>query len=158
MKLRRISTVTLIGITSVLAFGLPAATLQPNPLFGVLLGGHEVSSTGQANTGDKDGIGSVTVTIIPGSSSTAPGKLCYGLTVTKIDKPTAAHIHKGNAGTNGAIVVNLSPPSAGNPGASSGCVSVPASTLTQIQNDPSGFYVNVHNSEFPNGAIRGQLF
>jgi hypothetical protein len=156
VKLRYLATATIIGITSVLAVGRPAVTLQPNPLFAVLLGGNEVGANNQANAGDPNGAGSATVIIIPGTST--QGRLCYGLTVNNIANPNAAHIHRGNAGTNGGIVVNLTAPAAGNPGHSSGCVSVANSVLTQIQSDPSGFYVNIHNTQYPNGAIRGQLF
>jgi hypothetical protein len=166
MQLRHLARVTLISITSILAFGKPAATIEPQPLFAVLLGGNEVSSTGQANAGDGNGVGSATVTISLGSilsrnpnpNINVQGKLCYGLTVANIGKPTAAHIHRGKAGTNGSIVVNLMPPTDGNPGASSGCVNVPITQLVEIQANPSSFYVNIHNAEFPNGAIRGQLY
>ncbi len=29
--------------------------------------------------------------------------------------------------------------------------------LAQIEANPSGYYVNLHNARFPGGAIRGQL-
>ena len=122
------------------------------PLFAVLLGGNEVSPTGEADAGDNDGRGSATV-IIDGP------KLCFGIVVEDIDTPILAHIHRGVAGVNGPIVVDLVPPEAGNPGASSGCVSVSdKELLEEIQNRPVGFYVNVHTERFPAGAVRGQLF
>lgn len=122
------------------------------PLFAVLLGGNEVSATGEANAGDKNGRGSATV-IIDGT------KLCFGILVEAIDTPILAHIHRGVAGVNGPIVVDLVPPDAGDPGASSGCVSESDKELLgEIQNRPVGFYVNVHTERFPAGAVRGQLF
>ncbi len=30
-------------------------------------------------------------------------------------------------------------------------------TVAEILANPSAYYVNVHNAEFPSGAIRGQL-
>lgn len=38
-----------------------------------------------------------------------------------------------------------------------GCVEAAADLLERIVADPESFYVNLHNAEFPAGAIRGQL-
>ena len=76
----------------------PSVQATVPPLFAVLLGGNEVSSSGEANAGDPDGYGSATV-IIRGTT------LCFGITVDGIDKPILAHIHQAPAGLNGDIVV-----------------------------------------------------
>src|SRR5918999_1275995 len=62
--------------------------------FGVLTGAAEPDG------GDKNGRGSFSG-IFKGDT------LCYGLTVSNIGKPNAAHIHKGSRGENGDIVVTL---------------------------------------------------
>src|SRR5688572_5060205 len=123
-----------------------------SPLFAVLLGGNEVSNDGQANVGDPDGVGSATV-LFDGTT------LCFGITVNNLDTPTAAHIHQERAGVNGPIVVPLTAPADGDPGASSGCIpDVDTNLVEEIFTHPEAFYVNVHTEKFPAGAIRGQLF
>jgi hypothetical protein len=43
-------------------------------------------------------------------------------------------------------------------GTSTGCVdNVSVALIKELRQTPEKFYVNVHNAEFPNGAIRGQL-
>jgi hypothetical protein len=134
-------------------FGIGAVSAQGIQHFAVLKGGNEVSPGGQAAAGDLDGSGTATVI------SPAAGQICFSITVQRIGNPTAAHIHRAEAGQNGPIVVNLVAPSTGNPGTSSGCVSgIAAGLVTDIRNRPSQFYVNVHNAAFPLGAVRGQLF
>lgn len=81
--------------------------------------------------------------------------LYFYLWETGIAAPTAAHVHSGGAGVNGGVLVGLSPTFSNGQG--SGNVSVGASTLAAIQANPSLYYVNIHNGDFPNGAIRGQL-
>jgi hypothetical protein len=131
-----------------------AQGLNPSrpPFFAVLLGGNEVSDEGQANAGDPNGVGSATILI---DDTT----LCFGITVNNLDQPTAAHIHRGHAGVNGPIVVPLTPPASGDPGASSDCIpEVDPDLLREIRANPGRFYVNVHTEKFPAGAVRGQLF
>jgi hypothetical protein len=121
-------------------------------LFAVLTGRKEVDAQGNRGVGDLDGRGSFTA-IVDG------GRLCFGITVKNIDAPVAAHIHKGGPNTAGPIVVPLSPhPTAGDPGASSGCVTVTASLSRAILKNPRRYYANVHTGPFPGGAVRGQLF
>ncbi len=131
-----------------------AATLpccKGGPLYGVLNGQNEVAPDGRKRAGDPDGRGSA-------SAIYDDGKLCFGLTVKDIGKPTGAHIHRGRRGQNGPIVVHLRPPRAGDPGASSRCVNVEESLARSIIENPGRFYWNVHTSEYPAGAVRGQVF
>lgn len=120
-------------------------------LFGVLLGRNEIGQDGSRRAGDPDGRGSATATI-DGT------KLCFGLTARDIGEPTMAHIHRGKRRENGPPVVTLTQPSAGDPGASSGCVDVDAALAAELVKTPHKFYWNIHTKDFPDGAIRGQVF
>lgn len=99
--------------------------------------------------GDPDGFGSATMSVNPGQE-----RICYSLSVSNIEPAEAAHIHIGEAGTAGPVLVALSAPSGGS---SQGCVSVSRDAAKQIIKNPGNYYVNVHNSEYPGGAVRGQL-
>ena len=86
----------------------------------------------------------------------ASSEVCWELSVSTITLPAAAaHIHEGARGVAGPVVVPLSAPDAG--GAASGCVTADAALMTRIMQSPDNFYVNVHTSDFPAGAVRGQL-
>ena len=76
---------------------------------------------------------------------------------------TASHIHPGQAGSNGGVIVSL--------GLTAGEVSFPTGsgsfskrgvTMTvdqanAIMANPAGFYLNIHTAGNPNGVARGQL-
>ncbi len=100
--------------------------------------------------GAPSGQGFATVAFDPGAST-----LYYYLWETGIGAPTTAHIHTGGAGTAGGVLVGLSPSFTN--GQAFGHVAVDATTLAAIQAAPDLYYVNIHNADFPNGALRGQL-
>ena len=111
-----------------------------------------VQMTGTAERpgpGDPDGRGTAEFRINAGQ-----GQLCYTLTVENIDPATAAHIHRAPTTAPGPVVVPLDAPT---DGSSEGCAEVERDLLQEILRDPSDFYVNVHNTPFPGGAVRGQL-
>jgi len=85
------------------------------------------------------------------------GLVCYRLHAANVTLPTtAAHIHRGASTVNGPVVVPFTAPGAD--GNSSGCVTAsPATLIDEIIGNPAGFYVNVHTTEHPAGAIRAQL-
>jgi len=105
---------------------------------------------GGVGSPDTDGAGHATFKI-----DTAKNEVCYTVMVEKIGVATAAHVHKGAAGASGPPVVPMTKPEAA--GKSSGCATVDAAVVKDILANPAGYYVNVHNAEFPGGAIRGQL-
>jgi len=123
---------------------------------GTAFAGHEVtilSATLDGNDevpvkGDPNGRGEVRVFGIDGSTNT----LCYVIEVEKIEPATAAHIHEAPEGAAGDVVVTLARPTDGD---SAGCVETPLAQ--EILADPENYYVNVHNDEYPGGAVRGQL-
>ena len=84
------------------------------------------------------------------------GMVCYRLRVAGVTLPTTgAHIHRGAAGSNGPVVVAFAAPGA--TGSSSGCATSTATLIDEIAASPAGFYVNVHTTQNPSGAIRSQL-
>jgi hypothetical protein len=99
--------------------------------------------------GDPDGSGMAEVTTVDRTDN-----LCYEVSVRNIETATAAHIHRGGRGVSGPPVVTLDAPADGE---SNGCLSIDSNLLDEIERNPRGFYINVHNARYPNGAVRGQL-
>jgi CHRD domain-containing protein len=109
-----------------------------------LSGGNEVN-----RLGDADGGGVLRFTV-----KSQGRQFCYDLSTSSITEATTATINAGDRSSNGNVVIALEAPVSGR---SQGCVSGDIQTLADIAANPSHYYVNVTNAEFPNGAIRGQL-
>ena len=135
-----------------------AAERLPNSLhggdpFSAVLSGH--------------GSGAAMVTLNPGHS-----EVCWEVTVAGLTAPAfASHIHKGGAGVTGPVVVPFFNTGVATPSSAtsfSGCTeNVDRALIEDIQDNPAGYYVNVHTScvaqpatcgpAFPVSAVRGQL-
>jgi CHRD domain len=159
MKQRRLFAALLFAALAALALAGPASAAKLDGadhggrLFATTLSGAEEVDpvTGALGAGDPDGSGLATLTVNPGQKV-----VCYELGVEDIMLPAVgAHIHVGDAGENGPIVVELAEPNAS--GVLSGCEEVSRELALAIIQNPEGYYVNVHTGDFPNGAIRGQL-
>jgi hypothetical protein len=159
-------TLALAGVVAVgTAVAVPlgsAVAGHTNTLLESTLDGRAEVGDGNRIAGDPNGTGEVYVFGIDGDPTT----LCYVLTVDRIERASAAHIHEAGAGENGDVVVNLAAPGDGN---AADCLTegeilpsgAPAfvgdTTAAEILANPEEYYVNVHNSEYPGGALRGQL-
>jgi hypothetical protein len=142
-------SVGLIGLIMFIAgisFVLSAQDPQQGgrPLSTTLTGAAEVPGPG-----DTDGTGTASITLNHGK-----GEVCYELSVDKIAAANAAHIHAGAVDKAGPPIANLTPPTNGS---SKGCVALDKDKIKDVMQNPANYYVNVHNAEFPDGAVRGQL-
>ena len=142
--MRRLFAVASIVVLAILVFGTAAVVAGGRPLSTTLTGAAEVPGPG-----DPDGTGTASLTLNHGQ-----GEICFELTVTGIAPATAAHIHFAPVGVAGPVVVPLTPPTSGS---SSGCVSADRDLVKAIIQNPENYYVNVHNAQYPAGALRGQL-
>jgi hypothetical protein len=151
-SVRRIAICLLASVGLLLASALPASAEPVGVLFRVELTGEaEVTSTGVPNQGDLDATGTATVTINPGL-----GQVCWTIEVAGDIQPIrAAHIHVAPATAPGPIVVPLEDED--HMFTPVGCTEVSRELALAIILNPSAYYVNVHNAEFPAGALRGQL-
>ena len=100
--------------------------------------------------GDPDGRGSARITI-------RGTRVCWRLVVPGIQDPHAAHIHVGRRGAEGPPIVPLFLRHTSLERPKRGCVRAGAVEARDIARRPGRYYLNVHNDEFPNGAVRGQL-
>lgn len=126
-----VSTLFLLGVGSA-----QAAFVQFNiPLSG---------ATEVPGPGDADGSG-LAIIRLDGVTNT----INWAITVNNIAPVTGAHIHQGAIGTAGPIVIDFN-------GQLNGSNLVDADVSNVLAN-PLGFYVNIHNADFPSGAVRGQI-
>lgn len=116
-----------------------------------LTGEAEVNAAGDPNKGDLDGTGSASITINVGQQ-----RVCWDIDVDDIAPPTRGHIHKAPSTTTGPIVVGFFEADTVD---LNGCTTTPVdrALLRDIIQNPQDYYVNVHNADFPAGALRGQL-
>ncbi len=78
------------------------------------------------------------------------------MTAEDIGAVTQSHIHTGAEGASGGVLIPLDVD--GFDGTTEGCTSdVAAADIQMVLDNPAGFYVNLHTTDFPAGAIRGQL-
>lgn len=106
------------------------------------------------DAGPEGATGTASITI-----DDATGEVCYELTIDGLDEGdavVAAHIHAGEAGVAGEVVVPLfiEPPT----GEMTGCAE--GSTLDLVADiiaNPGEYYINIHSRDYPDGAVRGQL-
>jgi hypothetical protein len=130
-----------------LAAGVATASNHVTTLSTTLTGAEEPGG------GDPNGKGFVTLEIF------SNGTICYEGKVQAIGRNiTGAHIHAQVAGVNGPVVVDLDPFNAEITGnKAEHCVVTTATLAAAIVATPSSYYVNVHTTAYPGGAIRGQL-
>lgn len=145
MRASRIPNVLAMGLALAIGEGASAFAEEGGRPISVALTGPAEAPT----PGDPDGSGTATLRINPGQQ-----QVCYELSVTGIAAATAAHIHKAPAGAAGPVVVGLTAPTSGS---SKACAEVARQLALDILKTPADYYVNVHNAEFPGGAVRGQL-
>ena len=139
-------TILALLLSLLATVALPMRAAAATELLAELSGAEEVPGPG-----DDDGFGFANLYVDPDV-----GEICVFLEVLDIAQATAAHIHAGAAGVAGDVVVTL--PTPGSEGYVDGCVDgLDGPTLQAILDDPAGYYVNVHNADFPAGAVRGQL-
>jgi hypothetical protein len=138
---RRLAVAATVASSALLVLAAPAQA-EPSFLHADLTGAAEVPGPG-----DPDGGGTAFVVALPDQ-----GKVCFTLFVHGIGTANGAHIHEAPADEAGPVVVTLEPPASGGSG---GCGDT--AEAADIATQPEDYYVNVHNAEFPGGAVRGQL-
>jgi hypothetical protein len=151
--------VCLASVSSVLVLAGPTSASAP-----------EVSSTYQAENrhfsinltsgeapggGDPNGKGLATLDLKP-QEKTA----CFTIDWSRLGgEVTALHLHVATRGSEGPHAIDFfnNQHFPGTAYKASGCVSATPETINAVINHPVDYYFNVHSSEFPKGALRGQL-
>jgi hypothetical protein len=82
-------------------------------------------------------------------------QVCYDINdIRNLSPITAMHVHRGAPGVEGPPVWTLNK---ANEGGWKGCTDKAEWMQDAFENGFRGYYVNVHTTDYPNGAIRGQL-
>jgi hypothetical protein len=146
----RVATTLAVGMAAVaLSAGGAGATEDHDTTGRAVLATLLAGANERGTPGDPDGRGSA-VLVVDGRT----GTICYRLGVRGIEPAAAAHIHEiADAIGNGPVVQELNAPT---DGSSRGCAVNP-DVARGLLEDPSDYYVNVHNAPFPAGVVRGDL-
>lgn len=129
----------------------PAGGVCPTQSLTALHGGRPISTTLAPVAPNTVGGGSFVA-----RSNIGQGRICWSLTVTGLSDVTAAHIHYLNGPLATQIAVPLALPTPFT-GSATGCATALRALVKQILVHPENFYVNVHTTTYPGGAISGTL-
>ena len=91
-----------------------------------------------------------------GRTNFGQGRICWKLTVVGLADVTAAHIHYRLGDMAGQIALPLALPTPFT-GTAIGSTNTTRALVKQILKNPPSFYVNVHTTTYPGGAISGTL-
>lgn len=148
-RLPRLALVSTLVSSLILSLAFAGSVMAGDRSFETtLLPGNEPDG-GDTNAGAR---GSFSMTVDYGHR-----ELCYEMAWENLSaNATAAHIHEAVAGVNGPVVIPLSVTNT-TTGSIAACITVDRAVLHGLLKDPAEYYVNVHTSINPGGAIRGQL-
>lgn len=147
---RRRLLIAAIAAVMIVSLPIPAMAIGRTPKQIKFVLQAQLLGTNETPSGDSNGFGFANITI-----DRVTSEVCYRISVAQIGTATASHIHRGTAGTNGPVVVPFTAPNGD--GFANGCVAGDPAVVAEILTNPSGFYVNVHTTDYPPGAVRGQL-
>ncbi len=137
-------------------YGRKEYVRPPAALLDIEMSGEEVcvNRTTRILCGEGDPQGSAVLDLFLGASE---GVICWEISaVTGVALPsTGFHIHEAPAGQNGPVVVVLGTVTAS--GDSDCLTGLDPALVADIRDNPADYYADLHNNEFPAGAIRGQL-
>jgi CHRD domain/PEP-CTERM motif len=109
--------------------------------------GQEVPGPGEAGG---DATGTITMDF--------NGEIAWDITYTGLTTPLSAmHIHAGSAGEVNPPLIDLGISTSGGAGTLISSILADAATVAGIIANPTAFYINIHNTPFPGGAVRDQL-
>lgn len=113
--------------------------------------GFDLQLTGVAEVpgpGDEEGTGTADVIL-------DEGEACVEVEVSLGVPPEGMHIHEGTVDEAGPVVIGFGAPTRED--GWSTCAEADQALLDEIAANPADYYLNVHNAEFPEGAVRAQL-
>jgi hypothetical protein len=155
---RLLAVLALAVVVAVVAAAPAGAQTAPTKctLFAVLTPGNEVREPGTTDPVDSRASGA-TLVHIDGSTI----RFATAISNPAREEFILGHIHRGVAGVNGGIVVDLFDGPATTRRLftqfDTGALRPPFDNPAEICANPAGFYVNYHTTEDPQGAVRGQL-
>jgi hypothetical protein len=134
----------LIALGGLLGFAAPASA-DDATLVAYMFGANE-----RPGPGDPDGVGRAVITI-----NDAANTICVATQFANLDPVTGYHIHVAPPESPGPIVIPFSAPTSQN---DYQCKVVEnEALLDNIAANPQQYYINLHTTAYPGGAIRGQL-
>ena len=136
-------------VTAALVLGLvPALALASQSTMSPVVSAKMTGAAEAPAKGEENGSG---IAVIHFNAS--KGTVCWQFKQVKhVTSPSAAHIHKGAKGKAGPVFIPL-----GGKYKAKGCTKATRKAIEAVETRPGRYYVNIHNGEYPNGAIRGQL-
>jgi hypothetical protein len=143
---RKLLTVLVAALVAGIVAVAPAGAGENGPL---RLGAHMTGDRVVPLGGDPDGRGRAHL-----RANLSENELCFRIDLINVSEVTEGHIHMGQVGEVGDVVVNLHLEEVGQVA----CIPVGRATLRRIVQNPQAFYMDIHTTEHPiTGAIRDQL-